>query len=640
MSTDRAYKIVTYLLNHSGTITYEELAENMMVSTASIRNDLLQVEDIVNANRVKLLRIRGNGIKLDGNLHDMNCLKNELVWSKDEVQGDMNEDRIFDLAYLLIENKEEYTKIENLADILYVSSTTIRNDLQRLKSFLNQEGIELETKKKKGIKIVGDEHKLRKIFSRVFASQTKILDPYGFKSTYQPIQKRIISLLHIDPSFLYTNLKKLESSLQCSFSDEAFNTILIHIAIAIKRMKEGKSVMIPQDISIQGYEKEYEIVTSFCENISSYYHVQFNDTETYQLFSFVIAGNLCYNSSVETIPSDHDYLKAIAEEIIQLVENTKQIEIDRVRYIDNLVLHIRPLVNRLQRDMKLDNPLIEDIKKEYSDAYGIAWMANTIFRKFTGKNVSEDEIGFIAIHIQTMIESEEESIKAMLVCNNGIGISQLLALRLKNHFQRIQIVSICGIDSFAKNPYRKEVDLVLSTFPLQSDVPVIVVSPLLSEADIQQINKYLFQNVESNIDILDEIHVETLIHKHLQSQEEVFTYVQDYLFQKNFVKETFYEALIEREQQCSTAIGDLTAIPHASFDTVKQSAIIIVTLEKPIMWNEDAADLIMFIAFTKRDSRRLTKKLRKIFYKLYQQETHKQIIAANQREDIIHILKH
>lgn len=638
MSNDRIYKIVTYLLNNSGTITYEELAQKLMVSTASIRNDLKQVEVIVQAKRVKLVKIRGNGIKLEGNLHDINQLKNEQVWKKDETSN-LNDDRISDLAYLLIENKEEYTRIEDLADILYVSPTTIRNDLTRLKAFLEDEGILLESKKKKGIRIIGEENKLRKIFSKVFASQTKILDPYGFKSTYQPIQKRIISLLHMDPSCIYTTLRKLETTLQCSFSDEAFNTILIHTAIAIKRIQDGKSVDVPQNQSKKGYEKEYEAVSEISKAMGDHYHVIFNETEVYQLFNFIISSNLRYNSTVETIPDDYECLQAIAEDIIQLVENTKQIEIDRTRYIDNLILHIRPLVNRLQRDMNLDNPLLEDIKKEYSDAYGIAWMSNTIFRKFIGKNVSEDEIGFIAIHIQTMIESEEESIKAILVCSNGVGISQLLAMRLKNHFQRIQIVAICSIDSFQKNPYRKEVDLVLSTFPLETDVPVIVVSPLLSEMDIQQINKYLFQNAEPSIPILDEVHVETLLHETLHTQEEVFERVHKYLLQKNFVKDTFYEALCDRERQCSTAIGDFAAIPHASFDTVKQSAIMLVTLDKAIMWNEDPVDLIMFIAFTKRDSRRLTKKLRKLFYKLYQQDTHLQMVSARNKEEIIQVLK-
>lgn len=635
---ERIYKIITYLMNHSETITYEDLAKQIAVSTATIRNDLIEVEDILTTHHIKLIKIRGNGVKLEGNLHDINQLKNKFIWGKEEDHI-FNDDRLCDIAYLLIENKQEYTRIEDLADILYVSATTIRNDLNRLKENLAKEGIDVEVKKKKGVRISGEEQKLRKIFSHVFLSQTKILDPYGFKSTYQPIQKRMITLLHIDPSYIFSCLRKLESKLQCSFSDEAFNAILIHIAIAIKRIQGGKSVDVPTQVDLHGYEKEYEAVTKLCDELKEHYHVCFNDMEIYQLFSMIISGNLRYNSTIDTTSEDQNCIKAIAEEIIQLVENTKQIEIDRSRYVDNLILHIRPLLNRMQRDIDLENPLLEDVKKEYSDAYGIAWMTNTIFRKYLGKNVNEDEIGFIAIHIQTMIESEDDNIKAILVCSNGVGISQLLAVRLKNHFQRIQIVSICSVDSFMKNPYRKDADLVLSTFPLECDVPVIVVSPLFNEQDIQRINKFLFQNVESNLDVLDEVHVETLLHLDMKTQDELLGYVHKYLYQKNYVKENFLDALQMREAQCSTAIGDYTAIPHASFETVKQSSIVIVTLPKPIMWKDDPVDFIMFIAFTKRDSRRLTRKLRKLFYKLYQEELHKRLVTVQNREELIQILK-
>lgn len=635
---ERIHKIIAFLMNHSETITYEDLAHEMNVSIATIRNDLLEVEDIVNDYQMKLIKIRGNGVKIQGNLHDFNQLKNELVQGNKDTQV-FHDDRLSDIVYLLIENKKEFIRIEDLAEILFVSSTTIRNDLIRIKSALEHEGITLEMKKKKGVRIAGEEQKLRKIFSRVFISQTKILDTYGFKSTYQPIQKRMISLLHIDPSFIYTCLRKLEQQLHCSFSDEAFNAILIHIAIAIKRIQVGKSVNAPITQEVSGYEKEYNMVSTICEDLKDHYHVIFGETEIYQLFSMVISGNLRFNSNIEASNSDQNNLQLLAEEIISLVENTKQIEIDRSRYIDNLILHIRPLWNRMQRGIKLENPLLDDVKKEYSDAYGIAWMANTIFRKYFGKNVSEDEIGFIAIHIQTMIESEEDCMKAILVCSNGVGISQLLAVRLKNHFQRIQIVAICSVDSFIVNPHRKDVDLVLSTFPLTCDIPVIVVSPLLNEQDIQRINKFLFQNIEANLDVLDEVHLETLLHLSIKTQEELLTYVHQYLLKKNYVKETFLEGLLLREEQCSTAIGDRTAIPHASFETVKQSTIAIVTLNQGIKWKDDVVDFVMFIAFTKRDSRRLTRKLRKLFYKLYQEECHRQLVEAQSGDELIQLLK-
>ena len=68
----------------------------------------------------------------------------------------------------------------------------------------------------------------------------------------------------------------------------------------------------------------------------------------------------------------------IANHIKELVQSILNITVSEKNF-NNLVLHLRPMINRLEHNMQIKNPLLENIKREYPEAYGIAWMCNPIF---------------------------------------------------------------------------------------------------------------------------------------------------------------------------------------------------------------------------------------------------------------------
>lgn len=642
MINDRIFKIIAYLLNVETLVTYEDLSKIFMVSVATIRSDINQVDRVVGDYDVELIKKRGVGVKIQGSAKNKNMLKNMLLSIDTNCNKGSNTDRINNLAYMLIENKNEYMTIENLANALYVSRTTVQNDLYELKEWLKNEEIEIEIKKKRGVKVSGNEKALRSVLSRVFLAQTRILSPYASQSYYQPIQRRILSMLHINPDYIYQELKIYEQKLDYFFTEESFNNIVIHIAIAIKRVLGGNAIDYKGKMDIEGYEKEFDAASKLYDNIGAYYHLRFSKSEKYLVFLNLISARLMTNKTKienSTLPNECDYARFIGEEIIRLIENTKQVEIDCNNCLENLIIHLGPTINRLQREVNLKNPLLEEIKCEYSDAYGIAWMTNSIFRKYIGRDISEDEAGFIAIHIQAMIEDSKEHTRVVLVCNHGIGISQLLATRLKNRFYKLQILSVESVSSFYRNHFRYDTDLIITTVPLKTDLPVIIVSPLLVENDIKEIENYIFRNSDGINELWNDVHVISLIHPNFNSQEEVVKEVHKILNKKKYVKDNFGEAIMEREAVNSTYIGNNSALPHAAFNSVNESTIVIVTLDHCICWKDDPVDLIMFIVLTKKDSTRLIKKLRKVFYKLYSDETHKQLVSALTQEKLINILQ-
>ena len=88
---------------------------------------------------------------------------------------------------------------------------------------------------------------------------------------------------------------------------------------------------------------------------------------------------------------------------------------------------------------------------------------------------------------------------------------------------------------------------------------------------------------------VENIH-ESLIFPHLDasSQEEVFEKMGSALIEQGYCKDSYVDALKEREKHFSTGVdvGALcsVAIPHTDVSHVKKSAVAIATLDKPVTW--------------------------------------------------------
>jgi PTS system galactitol-specific IIA component len=71
--------------------------------------------------------------------------------------------------------------------------------------------------------------------------------------------------------------------------------------------------------------------------------------------------------------------------------------------------------------------------------------------------------------------------------------------------------------------------------------------------------------------------------------QEIFKYLSDYLLKKGYVKESFYNALVEREKLFPTGLptdGIKVAIPHADPIHVVRNCIVVALLKKPVLFRE------------------------------------------------------
>lgn len=181
----------------------------------------------------------------------------------------------------------------------------------------------------------------------------------------------------------------------------------------------------------------------------------------------------------------------MSKEIINIAERALSLDLSNDKQLLNgLILHLRPTINRLKYGLTLRNPLLNDIKENYPEIYGVAWMTSVVFEKYLGKKVAEEEIGYIALHLGAAVERAKKPLKALVVCTTGIGTAQLLAARLEKSFKQIEIKDIVSSVSLHES-ILNDIDIVISTVPIEINKPFINISPLLTQNDIKRLDEFI-----------------------------------------------------------------------------------------------------------------------------------------------------
>lgn len=445
---------------------------------------------------------------------------------------------------------------------------------------------------------------------------------------------------------IISNLKKIvsnaESKLKFRFSDEAFISLVIHVAISIERLKHKKDVKLSKTVLNNLKQKdEYVIAQQMAKEIETKFNVVLPESEIGYIVLHII-GTKMQQNKIEDVNLELEDEESIelavimSKEIINIAERALCIDLSNDKQLLNgLILHLRPTINRLKYGLTLRNPLLNDIKENYPEIYGVAWMTSVVFEKYLGKKVAEEEIGYIALHLGAAVERAKKPLRALVVCTTGIGTAQLLAARLEKSFKQIEIKDIISSVSLHES-ILNDIDIVISTVPIEINKPFINISPLLTQNDIKRLDEFIESlTKKSNLIETQLIEVDDI---YLQ-KEDLLSKVCMELSKKGYVKDEYLEDVITREKIASTAIGNGIAIPHGLPEHVNKSVFTVVRLKNPMVWDEEKVDMLFMIALTQRDIGKARYIFRKLYNKLESSEFVESIKKAKNKEEIIKLLE-
>lgn len=375
------------------------------------------------------------------------------------------------LEKLLRENR---INIKEFEEFFGQSRSTLKKDIKYLKKILRENKLELIYKSRIGLIIEGKENDIRSFYLEYF------LKNYEFFMEYFNCKK-------ID--FLVFSLLKGKNS-----SFETSKILRVSLTIQSYRLKNKNlltaikdpffSINIPNKYKLKYYNK-------FLENITYGYNSYYEKTSILNY----LAG-LCYIHNDLVIMKKKELFEKNLDVFLENIGKEYQIELSKDEYIKKtLGSHLKSALFKMYNNIPILNPCsIEDLV-DYTELIKKIKKEIKIFEKNFKVIFNKDEILFIFFHIKSsMLRIERDNLNKkniLLVCNLGIGATQILLDQLKKHFL-INIVDSISYYQF-KALSLKNIDFIIHTINnFQCKIPSLKVNPLLTHKDIQNLKKNNF----------------------------------------------------------------------------------------------------------------------------------------------------
>lgn len=648
MGVDRTTEIIHILLESKLPVTVDAIAGRLKVSNKTIRNELAKVEDYVRQNGLTLQKKPGSGISIEGSDGCKTALVQEIRNAAGFIEPFSPEDRKnYILKRLLISEGRITTK--ELADELYVSRVTVHKDLDDVEHWLSKFNLTLIAKTNYGLEISGEEEQWRNAVASLIASNKQqnelkelLYEDYNGRIDYKTLLK-LKELLNLDYHQLEKIVTRAESKLKFRFSDEAYISFIIHIAIAMKRLESNKDISFSPSVLQNLREKdEYPVAEQIAREIQDSFQITFSESEIVYILLHILGAKMQQNQ-VDAINVDldgeesNDLAAVMTKEIIKAAENALTIDLSDDKQLKNgLILHLRPTINRLKYGLTLRNPILDEIKENYPEIYGVAWMTSIVFERYLGRRVGEEEIGYIALHLGAAVERAQKPFRALVVCTSGIGTSQMLAARLHRCFREIEIKDVISVVAL-KESVLEDVDIIISTVPIEANLPVLNINPLLTQNDIKRIAQFLSDMPAKNTPGSDRpLCFEGI--RIVEAGQEKITILEEIcsrLEKKEYVRPDFFSSVVAREGTAPTAIGKGVAVPHGAPSLVNQSVVAVTILDEPVSWDgEEQVDIIFLIALATSDLRYVQTLLGNLYNEIDRDEFLAELRHINEEEKL------
>lgn len=576
------------LMEEDDYITSEALGSLLEVSSRTIRNTIKKIEEVLKGNGANIISKPKHGIYLEIKDKDKfyEFYNNLDKYDKEEIPSTSEERIQYLLEYLLA--RDTYIKLDDLCESLYISKTALSQDLKTVRKLLKEYNIRLVQKPNYGIKIEGKEFDLRLCIANsiiIKLNQNRFND----KSDTDCVRKIA--------KILQSNFQNINYNI----TDISFKNLIVHIYIAIERIKEGCYVPLDKCQLENIYDEDvYDIAKKIVLEIEREFDIRMPESEIGYIVIHLASKKIVDFNNDKNIVID-DRVSRIITNMLDHVYNSYKIDFrDDLELRMALALHLVPFEVRAKYDMTLKNPLIKEIKTRFTLAYSIGVSACEILREYYNKEIQEDEIGYFALHFNLALERKKNIISKkniIIVCSTGRGTAQLLVYKFKEEFGKyLGNIYTCDTLSIKKMDF-SHIDYVITTVPINEKVPVPVlqIEYFLEDRDIDIIKKVLSDEKSENIEKYFDRRL-FLTDIDFKTKEEVLKYMSKKIKEFKNVPNNFYSYLMKREKLATTEFGNLVAIPHPSKALSDETFICIAILNKPIIWDKKKVQLVYLLS--------------------------------------------
>lgn len=450
MLNNREILILQFLINVKKTNIYT-LVDKYAVSESTVRYNIKNINSVFEILKIPKIKIKNNEIELNSNdeFAIKKFLKEEIdvIFSKEERK----------LLYIFKLLFTHSFNITHIADLLYISRMTVKNDLYELE---------------KDRRISYQNKTYRVIENNEISNKTNTLYSIMKNNKLKALVIDEIDINKWEKIYRFIDLTKEILEINFNFTDMLYVQCLIYVIVFYcENNIENKVLDIANLDSIVELENSYKYL--------------FGNNKNFNLIMDTLIG-LSLNYSLDNWVNESIFVKKLIYSI------SKDISIDLTKdkvLFEFLCFHIKSCIYRLRKNIFLEACNYIDLVEKNEIYFSVKSNINEI-EKIYQIQFNEEEIALITFHISSSIERQNKDRKTViLVCGLGYGTSKILSEKLNEIFN-IDIVGIISVYELKRNYDKyKDVDYIISTINIDF-VNSISITPLLNNNDQEKLIKY------------------------------------------------------------------------------------------------------------------------------------------------------
>lgn len=656
----RQKKLLVYLLNSSGYVPLERLMQEGACSAKTISRDMKQIQEMAAAYGFLLLKKNKDGFKLEADDEVRARLDYELKSNRITLTGESVKQRRYQIYLDLLMNAPAPTTIQKLSEQYYVGKSSIVNDLAKVEEMATQAGLTMK-RTHDGTRITGRERLIRNEIaglmktirlrdgswdatgiSRIDAETSQVLrETYGEREVH--LVARAIEAIEVRLGYL--------------MGDIYYINVITHMLITIQRIRNGQSINEENIVSLQELNRDtYNVIAFEMRKLGEFLSIVYPEAEILFLYTHFTSAGYGELPAADQLGSA---LARIDENTVEFCRTLMQgIEAQTGTtfgadkgVMDSLILHVNAMMNRIRYDVKITCPLKEQIMREFSQTYLLVREELLRMKKryFPDRFIPEDEICYLCLYFQSLLETGNSRKRILVVCSTGVGTSHLLRKRIEGSFPELEIADVISVKRLQQRDL-SEIDFVVSTVKLHAElpVPVVTVSILMDQRDTQAIsnamNSSTRKETENAMNIRSVLSQENVkLELQGRTKDEVLREMSEMLYQNGCItdQEAFVKELYLREEEGITGIGEGIAIPHGKSPIVTKTVVAVGRNLEGIEWetfDDKPVRVVIMFAVRDVDVSQHVMLLSRVAELLCDKEVTNALLEAKTVEEIIKIL--
>lgn len=463
------------LLENENPQSIQSIQDQLDISRRTVYYIVNKINDIFYELRMEPINNkRGHGYYLTA---DQKKVVDSILHSDRTLQSLSPDERVHYLICWMMYPKTNI-HIENIMELFDISRNSVFNDLKDLKSEIEKYDVSLYFDIKNGYMING----------QVFSKRALLL--YYLKILLKKIHYKSIEFLDVsEVETFYSRLQQISLKMHNEYDD--YNLLAIACLLNIVHYVDEKfdfSILELRDL-----EKTEEL-----HMIDKY----FQDLNVHERLYLTI--HLLGSKAGSVIRLDYSQrdiqLFELALHLVDLFERQTSCDIsEKNELVNSLYMHFKLSMYYYQLSIQISNTLLEDVKENYGNLYQmIKNLCESMDDEFPFI-LTDSEISYITMHFGGHLKQVQGKfyalIRVLIVCPSGISTSTLLKREVEDLYANVTVIAATAAENIAQ--YKENIDFIVSTIDLDTDIPWIKVNAILTKDDKSKIASMMSLNMQT-----------------------------------------------------------------------------------------------------------------------------------------------